>query len=78
MRSRVSARIFWAITGIAVLLATAAGVVAFSLRHQHATSDAKVFFVFGAGLLAVVLLMIAQVWRDRMLGFSWKGKRLRG
>jgi len=63
-------RLFLRAAGVAV---DESGVVAFSLRHQHATSDAKVFFVFGAGLLAVVLLMIAQVWRDRMLGFSWKG-----
>jgi hypothetical protein len=62
------ARIFWTIMGMATFLAMVAGAVAFSLRHQHPVPEVKLYFMFGASLLAVVLLLIAQVWRDRMLG----------
>jgi hypothetical protein len=64
----ISTRIFWAIVAIAIALAVTAGGAAFSLRHQHPVPDIKVYFIFAAGILAVMLLLIAQVWRDRMLG----------
>jgi hypothetical protein len=67
-KQSTSTRIFWAIVAIAITLAATAGAVVFSLRHQHPLPDIKVYFIFAAGLLAVLLLLIAQVWRDRMLG----------
>jgi hypothetical protein len=67
-KQSTSTRIFWAIVAIAITLAATVGAVAFSLRHQHPVSDIKIYFIFASGLLVVVLLLIAQVWRDRMLG----------
>jgi hypothetical protein len=73
-RTNSSVRIFWTIIGIAALLAVAAGTIALSLRHQHPVSGTKIYFVFGAGLLAAVLLLVAQVWRARMIGVKAKSK----
>jgi hypothetical protein len=60
----ISSRIFWVIMAAAITLAIAAGAVGFSLRHQHPVPDMKVYFVFCAGLFAVVLLLIAQVYQQ--------------
>jgi hypothetical protein len=59
----LGSRGLWIITGLALVLATVALAIGSTL-HPHKTAlDSKLFFVIGAGLSAVVLLLIAQVWR---------------
>jgi membrane protein YdbS with pleckstrin-like domain len=60
---RSGARGLWIITGLAVVLAIAAVAIGWTLPPHKTPLDSKLFFVIGAGLSAVVLLLIAQVWR---------------
>jgi hypothetical protein len=61
--SKSGRRGFWIITGVALATALAAVAVGVTLVPHQATLENKVLFVIGAGLSAIVLLLVAQVWR---------------
>lgn len=44
-----------------LLLLLDAAAVGLSMRHQHIAPDLKLFFMFGAGLVEMVRLLLAQV-----------------
>lgn len=66
--SRSGRRGFWILTGLAVVTALAAMAFGVTLVPHQRTLDNKVFFVIGAGLSAIVLLLVAQVWRHLTSG----------
>lgn len=66
--SRSGQRGFWILTGLAVVTALAAVAFGATLVPHQRTLDNKVFFVIGAGLSAIVLLLVAQVWKYLMSG----------
>jgi hypothetical protein len=53
----------WIIVGIAVMIGSAAVIVGSTLEAPPSADDNRIFFVVGAGLSAVVLFLIAEVWR---------------
>jgi uncharacterized membrane protein YhaH (DUF805 family) len=60
--SKAGRRGFWIITGVVLATALAAVAVGVTLVAHQATLDNKVLFVIGAGLSAIVLLLVA-LWR---------------
>jgi membrane protein YdbS with pleckstrin-like domain len=53
----------WILTAVAVVIALAAVAIGTTLVPHQTSLDNKVFFVIGAGLSVIMLLLIAQVWR---------------
>jgi hypothetical protein len=53
----------WIIVGIAVMIGSAAVIVGSTLEASPSADDNRIFFVIGAGLTAIVLFLIAEVWR---------------
>jgi hypothetical protein len=54
---------FWILMGVALLVGVTAILVGSTLQVNPSADDKRIFFVIGAGLLAVVLLLVAEVWR---------------
>ena len=53
----------WIILGVAVIIGSAAVLVGSTLEAPPSADDKMIFFVIGAGLSAVVLFLIAEIWR---------------
>jgi len=53
----------WMILGAAMIVGSAAVIVGLTLEAPPSADDKRIFFVIAAGLLAVVLFLIAEVWR---------------
>jgi hypothetical protein len=53
----------WIILGVAVIIGSAAVLVGTTLEAPPSADDKRIFFVIGAGLSAVVLFLIAEIWR---------------
>jgi hypothetical protein len=62
----------WIILGVAVIIGSAAVLVASTLEAPPSADDKRIF-VIGAGLSAVVLFLIAEIWR--FLAIKQKAKR---
>ena len=54
---------FWIILALAVMIGSSAVVVGSTLEAPPSADDKRIFFVIGAGLLAIVLFLIAEAWR---------------
>jgi pyruvate/2-oxoglutarate dehydrogenase complex dihydrolipoamide acyltransferase (E2) component len=54
---------FWIILALAVMIGFSAVVVGSTLEAPPSADDKRIFFVIGAGLLAIVLFLIAEAWR---------------
>jgi hypothetical protein len=51
------------LTAVAVVIALVAVAIGTTFVPHQTRLDNKVFFVIGAGLSAIMLFLIAQVWR---------------
>ena len=51
------------LTAVAVVIALAAVAIGMTLVPHQMRLDNKIFFVIGAGLSAIMLFLVAQVWR---------------
>jgi hypothetical protein len=54
---------FWIILALAAMTGFSAVVVGSTLEAPPSADDKRVFFVIGAGLSAIVLFLIAEVWQ---------------
>jgi hypothetical protein len=54
---------FWIILALAVMIGFSAVVVGSTLEAPPSADDKRIFFVIGAGLSAIVLFLVAEVWR---------------
>ena len=54
---------FWIILALAVMIGLSAVVVGSTLEAPPSADDKRIFFVIGAGLSAIVLFLVAEVWR---------------
>jgi hypothetical protein len=54
---------FWIILALAVMIGFSAVVVGSTLEAPPSPDDKRIFFVIGAGLSAIVLFLVAEVWR---------------
>jgi hypothetical protein len=53
----------WIILALAVMIGFSAVVVGSTLEAPPSADDKRIFFVIGAGLSAIVLFLVAEVWR---------------
>jgi hypothetical protein len=54
---------FWIILALVVTIGFSAVVVGSTLEAPPSADDKRIFFVIGAGLSAIVLFLVAEVWR---------------
>jgi hypothetical protein len=54
---------FWIMLALAVMIGFSAVVVGSTLEAPPSADDKRIFFVIGAGLSAIVLFLVAEVWR---------------
>jgi hypothetical protein len=63
MKKREPPKGFWIILALAVMIGFSAVVVGSTLEAPPSVDDKRIFFVIGAGLLAIVLFLIAEAWQ---------------
>ena len=63
MKPREAPKGFWTILGLAVMVGFAAMAVGSTLEAPPGADDDRIFFVIGAGLMAVLLFLAAEAWR---------------
>jgi hypothetical protein len=61
-KSRSQRKGFWTLIAVAMTIGFLASITASTLEPDEPTLEQKVVFVIGAALVAIVLLLIAQVW----------------
>ena len=63
MKQNEPSKGFWIILALAVMIGFSAVVVGSTLEAPPSADDKRIFFVIGAGLSAIVLFLVAEVWR---------------
>jgi hypothetical protein len=63
MKQSQPLKAFWIILALAVMIGFSAVVVGSTLEAPPSADDKRIFFVIGAGLLAIVLFLIAEAWQ---------------
>lgn len=63
MKPREAPKGFWTILGLAVMVGFTAIAVGSTLEAPAGADDDRIFFVIGAGLMAVLLFLAAEAWR---------------